>query len=290
MASRIPPLLDPYLRLPPEASLVLLSGVLGSTTNWLVHRYLNSLLSTTSNLIPKEHEHEHGHDAPDVNGASVILVSFLRDYAFWRDGTGKLGTDLDIFTRKGRFIFVDGLTSLFHASHGSGPKSLLDGATRGRALTAPTLQHLRKELEDAIARVQRSAPERPAILIADQLDLLLAASGDDISSQALRDMLLGIRERVHSSIVTLSVDEPLISSQTTSLEKHHAAFAVSLAHDANLVISLRKLDTGTARDVSGVLRVTSGGGNHGIDRVVEERELLYFVTGDGGVRVFERGQ
>lgn len=98
---------------------------------------------------------------------------------------------------------------------------------------------------------------------------------------------------MHSSIVTLSVDEPLISSQTTSLEKDHAALAVSLAHDAYFVISLRMLDTGTARDVSGVLRITRGGGigviSDSMD-VVEERELLYFIAGDGGVRVFERGQ
>lgn len=95
---------------------------------------------------------------------------------------------------------------------------------------------------------------------------------------------------MHSSIVTLSADEPLISSQATSLEKDHAALGISLAHDAHLIISLRMLDTGAARDVSGVLRVTPGGGIDDSMEVVEERELLYFVAGDGGVRVFERGQ
>lgn len=55
-----------------------------------------------------------------------------------------------------------------------------------------------------------------------------------------------------------------------------------------MVISLRLLDTGTARDVSGVLRVTSGG--DATEFVSEERELLYFVGADSGVRVFERGQ
>lgn len=59
-------------------------------------------------------------------------------------------------------------------------------------------------------------------------------------------------------------------------------------------MSLRLLDTGTARDVSGVLRVTlgneTGANEKDIQDRVEERELLYFVGGDGGVRVFERGQ
>ncbi|KAI1417135.1 hypothetical protein F5Y13DRAFT_80714 [Hypoxylon sp. FL1857] len=282
MASRIPPLLDTYLHLPPETSLVLLSGVLGSTTNWLVLRYIYSLLSTPSVPLPRE----DGLDLPRNDGASVILISFLRDYTFWKDGAGKLGVDLDVLTKKGNFIFVDGLTGLFHASHSYAPEKLLGR----KVLSAPTLQHFCKQVEDAITQVQHSAPDQKIVLIADQLDLLLAASGDGISSQALRCTLLDIREKVHSSIITIFADEPLISSQTTPLEKDHAAFAVSLAHDAHLMVSSRMLDTGTARDVSGVLRVTPGGGNHDTDCMVEERELLYFVAGDGGVRVFERGQ
>jgi len=59
-------------------------------------------------------------------------------------------------------------------------------------------------------------------------------------------------------------------------------------------MGLRLLDTGTARDVSGVIRITIGDqaaeDEQDIRRRIEERELLYFVGGDGGVRVFERGQ
>ncbi|KAI1101666.1 hypothetical protein F4804DRAFT_315376 [Jackrogersella minutella] len=283
MASRIPPLLDAYLHLPPETSLVLLSGVLGSSTNWLVLRYLYSLLSTPSDNIPQE----DGLGSPSKDGTSVVFVSFLRDYAFWKEGAGKLGIDLDVLARKGRFIFVDGLTGLFNSSFGHTSPGIPPGR---KVLSSTTLQQLYKELEDAVAQVQRSAPGQKTVFIADQLDALLAASGDDISSQGLRETLLDIREKVHSSIVTVSADEPLISPQATTLEKEHAAFTISLAHDAHLVASLRKLDTGTARDVSGVLRVTPGGGDNGIDKAVEEQESLYYVTGDGGVRVFERGQ
>ena len=88
--------------------------------------------------------------------------------------------------------------------------------------------------------------------------------------------------------MTLSADEPLISAQTTTLEKEHAAFALSLAHEAEAVLSLRVLDTGAAKDVSGVVRITRGGGDLG--RSIDEHEYLYHIGGDGGVRVFERGQ
>ncbi|KAI0172371.1 hypothetical protein GGR52DRAFT_544242 [Hypoxylon sp. FL1284] len=281
MASRIPPLLDAYLGLPPETSLTLLSGILGSNANWLVFRYLCSLLSPPSGPIPRE----DGPGSSTVDDINVVFVSFLRDYAFWKDGVGKLGIDLDSSTRKGRFVFVDGLSGLFHTliaspANAPGPQILSSGS----------LQHLRNKVEDAMTQTGRPSSQGRTVLIIDQPDLLLAASEDAISSQALRETLLDLRDKVYASIFVLSADEPLISSQATSLEKDHAALAISIAHDARLVISLRMLDTGAARDVSGVLRVTPGGGVDDGVEVVEERELLYFVAGDGGVRVFERGE
>ena len=62
---------------------------------------------------------------------------------------------------------------------------------------------------------------------------------------------------------------------------------MSLSHQARQILSVRELDTGVARDVSGVLRV--GGRGDEVAEGVEATELLYFVAGDGGVRVFERG-
>ena len=72
---------------------------------------------------------------------------------------------------------------------------------------------------------------------------------------------------------------------------------VGLAHRADMVLQLRTLDTGAAKDVSGVLRMSRGGGyqpeiaqggkeNDGI----AEKEVLFFVQRDGGVRVFGRGE
>ena len=77
MTSRIPPLLEPYISLPPEASLILLTNVLGATTNWLVLRYLHAALAP---------------EACDDSGneTRVVLVSFLRDLAFWKDGARRL--------------------------------------------------------------------------------------------------------------------------------------------------------------------------------------------------------
>lgn len=94
--------------------------------------------------------------------------------------------------------------------------------------------------------------------------------------------------------MTLSADGPLVSSQQTPLESNHAAALLGVAHAADFIMSLRLLDSGTARDVSGVVRITAGNEESIIDQRVggkmEEKELLYFIGGDGGVKVFERGQ
>lgn len=50
------------------------------------------------------------------------------------------------------------------------------------------------------------------------------------------------------------------------------------------------MDTGAARDVSGVMRISvNEDEDEERERGVEDKELLYFVGGDGGVKVFERG-
>jgi len=93
--------------------------------------------------------------------------------------------------------------------------------------------------------------------------------------------------------LTLAADDPLVHTQHTTLEKEHAALLAGQAHAADGWAGLRMLDTGVARDVSGVVRWarkeggtfdSEGGGSRW-----EEREMLYWVGADGGVKVFERG-
>ena len=95
MTSRhIPPLLEPYLAsLPPEAALVIVSGILGATTNWLILRYLHSYLSKQPPPLPAPLQAETSGRADGSRSegvVSVVLLSFMRHYVFWRDGAGRL--------------------------------------------------------------------------------------------------------------------------------------------------------------------------------------------------------
>ena len=88
MSSRIPPLLEPYLTLPPEASLILLTSVLGASSNWLVLRFLHSALIGS----------DASSDSPQEDEAKVVLVSFMRDLAFWKENAKRLVGGLGFHT------------------------------------------------------------------------------------------------------------------------------------------------------------------------------------------------
>ncbi|KAJ2895414.1 uncharacterized protein MKZ38_006600 [Zalerion maritima] len=129
------------------------------------------------------------------------------------------------------------------------------------------------------------------VLVVDGLDFIQAALEEQTS--AVEDAVMSWRESTSSLLLTLHADDPLVHTQSTSLEKLHASLALSLAHSADLVLGCRTLDTGGASDVSGVIRITPGGGrgwdSGGRGKGEGEKELLYLVNSDGSAKVFERG-
>jgi elongator complex protein 6 len=180
-------------------------------------------------------------------------------------------------------------------------------------LSSPDLAIVSGEIQNVIRSLKDANGEGNVVLVIDQLDLLLAAGGDHVGAVDLGEMLIGLREvlyvpevylnrelrltfiqEAHSTILSVSADYPLVSESQTPLERDHAAFVLNISHEADLLMSLRLLDTGTARDVSGVLRITVGDilwrGNQDVQKRTEGKELLYFLGGDGGVKLFERGQ
>lgn len=85
MATRIPHLLESYLALPSEYAQILLTSVLGASTNWLVLRYLYTYLRKLNAATE-----EGAASASQSEDVRVVLVSFMRDFAFWKEGAGRL--------------------------------------------------------------------------------------------------------------------------------------------------------------------------------------------------------
>lgn len=78
----------------------------------------------------------------------------------------------------------------------------------------------------------------------------------------------------------------------TPLEQEHATFVATIAHQSSWVYQLRGLDTGSARDVTGVLRVSRGGAEEeDVTQLarIEDAESLYQIKADGSVRAWSRG-
>ncbi|KAI4154490.1 MAG: hypothetical protein LQ341_000342 [Variospora aurantia] len=122
------------------------------------------------------------------------------------------------------------------------------------------------------------------LLILDGLDFLLAATEANV--EAVLDTIGELREHVHATIISATADYPLMQAYRTPVEINHAALIMGIAHQARTIWGVRELDTGSARDVSGVLRITRGAASEedtalGEGENVEERELLYFIQGDG---------
>lgn len=146
-----------------------------------------------------------------------------------------------------------------------------------------------------------AAGTRNVVLILDNLDVLLALTL--ASAQQLNNLLLKLRSIAHSTVLVCSADLPLLSAATstpeympTPIEAESAAFVVQQAHSAYIVMGVRELTTGAAKDVSGVLRVTRGGAassdweeGDGAEEALKELEALYLVQRDGNAKVFERG-
>lgn len=96
MPTPIPPNLSPFVQPSRPGSLTLITSVLDATSNWLLLRYLYAAL-------PPEQKHGHPtrgtQSASDTEGESredkneplnVILVSFLRPFALWKEMAKKI--------------------------------------------------------------------------------------------------------------------------------------------------------------------------------------------------------
>jgi elongator complex protein 6 len=276
-----------------------------------------------------------------------VLVSWMREYEFWRQEARKGGgLDLERLRREGRFALVDGLGGLFlegdtmkeeetkkipvaRGQQQVFPVRGAPGAPLGRmsavpardppapastATTAPaptptlglftlrssSLAHLESTIHSAIAHLA-SSPKTPrkTLLILDNPDILLATS-PSLSPSSLTSLILNLHTQPNVShvLVHLQADTPLLGLSTPPqpLEVAQRNMVVKTAHMSRRVLGVRVLDTGVARDVSGVLRVTGNNGGwadlqvRGDDEEeADGREMLYKVNGDGSVKVFERG-
>lgn len=111
------------------------------------------------------------------------------------------GLDLDKFAARKRFVFIDGLGGLFTPKHGKSSTTKGDDKT----LTSSVLSQASGEIHATIQAMKTSPGGSKVLLVVDQLDLLLAAGGDDINAMNLGEMMTGFRDVSHSSLCGFKV-------------------------------------------------------------------------------------
>ncbi|GFF27256.1 hypothetical protein IFM46972_02022 [Aspergillus udagawae] len=330
----VPPLLTPYVTSLPQSSLTVLSSVLNATGNWLVLRFLYAALSAPSNShVTFGSDGVDGRKKCKVAlGLDLARLTDKGQFAFV-DGLSELfyapsatqrsppppsspsaippRTALPLRTSLGavpgrapQHLPQPSSTVPSTASAESGRTKRLHFSGSGHG----ALDALENDIANVIEQLKSSKTgdegEPEVLLVIDQPDMLLAASGPShgIGATEMGEWVMGLQEHAYATILTLSSDSPLIHNASTSalqsatpLEMEHAAFAIGSAHRAEMVMQLRSLETGAARDVSGVLRISKGGAwgrgeRTGTEGDWEEKEVLYFIQRDGGVRIFGRGE
>ncbi|KAF2861472.1 hypothetical protein K470DRAFT_281495 [Piedraia hortae CBS 480.64] len=261
MASRshnyVPTALEPYLRIQPRGSLTLLTDTLECCGSWLATKFARVLLGA------------------QVDGVEtgLVIVSFVRDEHHWSNELRRTtGIDSTKLVRSGRLVIVDSTSK----------QALTDWDVAVRQANA--------NASDSGKRVVNVLLDNPDVLLA--LGLANAAS--------LSSFVLQMRSLAYTVIITCAADQPLLAAalappghMDVPLETQCASFVVQQAHVARWVLSVRQLETGAAHDVSGVLRITRGGGDYGLYEVegeMAELEMLFLIQRDGTARVFERGE
>lgn len=86
----LPPILIPYVSPPPRSSLTLVTSVIGATSNWLVLRFLLATLSSGSSRAETAPLDGNGDDGVKGGRRKVVLLSFLRNWEFWKSEAKRL--------------------------------------------------------------------------------------------------------------------------------------------------------------------------------------------------------
>lgn len=129
------------------SSLSLVTSVLGTSASWYGHSLLAKILAA---------------------GDTVIHLSFIHDATFHSDCVRKWGIDLAQFGRKGKYVFIDGLSGLFYQK---------SGAQKGGCLTFSGL-NLQQLSADVKVRIKKAVLDGgKTCLIVENLDVLLLAGG-----------------------------------------------------------------------------------------------------------------
>jgi elongator complex protein 6 len=141
-----------------------------------------------------------------------------------------------------------------------------------------------ERFEQLLSKSLDTAQSTETVLILEHPGVLLGTTS--LTADDLVSALYAVRSKVYSTVVMLQSDifvPTQRESEGSPLQLEQQQLLISCAHQADYVVSVRKLDTGLAKDISGVVRITS----NGLKR--SGKEYLYRVDTNLSAKAWDRG-
>lgn len=305
MPDAIPPVLLPYIQDSlVSARLILIGSTLSTPANWLVVRFLHAAIHASKHDPDSAQDPAGHHDAT----SGFVLVSLLRPIDLWIElGKKIVGFNFlspcCLLTHVSQGLDIVGLCNARKLRYIDGLSSSILSSTKSPMPVARLKSLSLAEITTKIGSVTTSNSNSltgdgglaAPVVILDGLDFLLA-SQPDIGIRQVQNFLSSIRAMSQAVVLTCSTDAPLLHNRhdgASPLERGHAALLSTVTHQSSRIFQLRGLDTGTARDITGVLRISCGpdyADQTDESRGLEDGEWLYQIKGDGGIRMWTRGE
>ncbi len=219
----------------------------GTSPSWLVNLLIENSLYGTCVINHEKNQHRQIR-------ADTVVISFLHDYDYYEKDLKRNGIELN---DNKQFHFIDLFTDLFQKI--STPESI-------------------GKLFDQIATQIQAYQNTKKIILIEGIEFLLSATS--ITTIQLLNQINKLNKLAKGIFVITSADRELIEAtqgnQNLS-EFKTLDFIVRLIHRSNIVMGLRPLETGRAKDITGTLTISKGTIPFE-SLVVSEKEYLYFIN------------
>lgn len=230
-----------------EPLLGLITHTQGTSPSWLINLLIENSLYGTCVINHEKNQHR------EIR-ADTVVVSFLHDYEYYEKELRRNGIELN---DNKQFHFIDLFTDLFQKI--STPESIA-------------------KLFDQIATQIQGFSQKKSVIFIEGIEFLLAAT--NITSIQLLNQVNKLVKLSNAVFVISSTDKELIDAHNGNQnlpEFKTLDFVIRLIHRSNVVLGLRPLETGRAKDITGTLTISKGTIPFE-SLVVSEKEYLYFIN------------
>jgi len=204
------------------------------------------------------------------NGRKICLVTFNQAATYYHNIGTRLGWNSQLLQNKDQFRVIEGLLGISQELNSTSDGNLFDFILNEN-------QNPLVKLFLSVEEILRRWLDSPVTLIIDRLDCLLSLG---ISTNDI----LQFYQQCHSLVKdTSAVQGAFVTSiELASEDKALVHFTNLLSHWCDLVLTVKGLETGVSKDLTGSVSIQWAGNQ-------QQKAYFHFKCFDRGVRMFSPG-